>query len=190
MKGNGTLHFYTDDYRFSSLFSHPEKFLQMDPSCVVEPNYSLFTDTPIAFGLSYIYKKRWFARMMQEHGIRVFVDLNVAPKWYSANLYGVPKGYKSFSTRGHEDRLNQLQAEYEIAQSIGGGDILFLVYGGGENCRKFCMTRHCVYVNPVVNVRNQNKFREKLKNNIFPADDISEELVKQVYNYKTGKLYE
>lgn len=52
------------------------------------------------------------------------------------------------------------------------------------------MTRHCVYVNPVVNVRNQNKFREKLKNNIFPADDISEELVKQVYNYKTGKLYE
>ena len=73
---------------------------------------------------------------------------------------------------------------------MGGGDILFLVYGGGENCRKFCMTRHCVYVNPVVNVRNQNKFREKLKNNIFPADDISEELVKQVYNYKTGKLYE
>lgn len=39
-----------------------------------------------------IYKKRFLARAMQEKGIGVFVDLNVAPKFYKLNLMGVPKG--------------------------------------------------------------------------------------------------
>lgn len=184
MKGTGTLHFYTDDYRFSALYDHPERILSHNPACIVEPNYSLFTDTPIAFGLTAIYKKRWLARMMQEHGIRVFVDLNVAPKYYSINLIGVPKGYKAFSTRGHEDRLNQLETEYQIALKIAGtDDILFLVYGGGNACRDFCKSHHCIYVNPVVNVTNQNKYRKKLEDGLFPASEVSKELIKHVYNY-------
>lgn len=32
MNGNGTLHFYTDDYRFNAVFEHPEKILQMNPA--------------------------------------------------------------------------------------------------------------------------------------------------------------
>lgn len=184
MKCTGTLHFYTDDYRFSALYDHPERILSHNPACIVEPNYSLFTDTPIAFGLTAIYKKRWLARMMQEHGIRVFVDLNVAPKYYSINLIGVPKGYKAFSTRGHEDRMNQLETEYQIALKIAEtDDILFLVYGGGNICREFCKSHHCIYVNPVVNVTNQNKYRKKLDDGLFPASEVSKELIKHVYNY-------
>lgn len=82
MNGCGTLHFYTDDYRFSVLYEHPEKILQHNPRNIVEPNFSLFNEMPVAFGLQAIYKKRFIARAMQEKGIRVFVDLNVAAKFY------------------------------------------------------------------------------------------------------------
>lgn len=78
MNGTGTLHFYTDDYRFNAVYEHPEKILQQNPAQIVEPNFSLFNETPIAFGLQAIYKKRLVARQMQEEGIRVFVDRNVA----------------------------------------------------------------------------------------------------------------
>ena len=57
MNGTGTLHFYTDDYRFNAVYEHPEKILQHNPAQIVEPNFSLFNETPIAFGLQAIYKK-------------------------------------------------------------------------------------------------------------------------------------
>lgn len=42
MCGQGTLHFYTDDYRFGNgIFEHPEKILKHNPANIVEPNYSL-----------------------------------------------------------------------------------------------------------------------------------------------------
>lgn len=93
MNGCGTLHFYTDDYRFSSVYDHPEKIMQHNPANVVEPNYSLFAETPVAFGLQAIYKKRFIGRALQERGFRVFVDLNVASKFYKLNMIGVPFGY-------------------------------------------------------------------------------------------------
>lgn len=64
MYGTGTLHFYTDDYRFNSVYDHPEKILQHNPNNIVEPNFSLFNETPIAFGLQAIYKKRTIARQI------------------------------------------------------------------------------------------------------------------------------
>lgn len=191
MKGTGTLHFYTDDYRFNSLYDHPEKILAMNPSCMVEPNYSVFTDTPIAFGLQSIYRKRWIARMMQEHGIRVFVDLNVAPKYYQVNLFGVPKGYRSFCTRGSEDRMSQLDNEYHLAcMRAGSKDILFVVYGGGDLCRKWCSEHSAVYVNPLINYKNSIKqHKELFKQGIlfFDGELPIEEDKKQVYNYSTRK---
>lgn len=97
MMGNGTLHFYVDDYRFAgTIYEHPEKILQHHPMNIVEPNFSLFNETPAAFGLQAVYKKRWIARMCQNKGIGVFVDLNVAQKFIKLNLLGVPMGYNAF----------------------------------------------------------------------------------------------
>ena len=95
MNGCGTLHFYTDDYRFQSVYEHPEKILQHNPATIVEPNFSLFNEMPVAFGMQAIYKKRFIARAMQERGIRVFVDLNVAAKFYKLNMLGVPFGWSA-----------------------------------------------------------------------------------------------
>jgi len=167
MNGAGTLHFYTDDYRYNQLWNHPEQILQHNPQNIVEPNYSLFNETPIAFGMQNIYKKRFIARAMQEKGIRVFLDINVAPKYYKLNLLGVPRGWSSYCTRGYSDRLNQLAFEVQMARHWAKGNpILFVVYGGGNEVKKYCMEEGLVYVTPVVTMKTKAKAFEKLKESI------------------------
>lgn len=166
MEGNGTLHFYTDDYRFNTVYDHPEKILIHNPRNIVEPNYSLFNETPLAFGLQSIYKKRAIARLLQEVGIRVFVDLNVANKFCAYNLVGVPMGWSSFCTRGYNDRLNALEFEYKLAQHIAGGNpMTFVVYGGGRRVNQWCKSHNAVYVTPVITLKNRLKSIEKMAQN-------------------------
>ena len=167
MNGAGTLHFYTDDYRFSALWNHPEQILKHNPRNIVEPNYSLFNETPIALSFDSIYRKRWLARSMQEKGIRCFVDLNVSSKFYAINMIGVPHGWSSYCTRGYSDRLNYLEFEYEMAKSWSDGNPLtFVVYGGGNYVKRFCQQHGLVYVTPVVTMKNKAKSIEKIKESI------------------------
>lgn len=177
LNGSGTLHFYTDDYRFQSIYEHPEKiYNQHNPCNIVEPNFSLFNETPIAFGIQALYKKRWLARAMQEKGIRVFVDLNVAQKWYQLNMIGIPRGWRAFATRGYSDRLNNLEFEYAIACDWAeGAEPLFVIYGGGDICRRFAQTHAgCRYVNPVVTTKKKIEAIKKIHEGIaFFNEDFS-----------------
>lgn len=175
MNGTGTLHFYTDDYRFSTIYEHPEKILKHNPANIVEPNFSLFNEMPIAFGLQAIYKKRFIARMMQEKGINVFVDLNVSAKFYKLNMLGIPPGYSSFCTRGYSDRITYLEFEYNLAKSIAGDNqLLFVIYGGGNACRQFAKEHHCIYVTPVVTLKKRMDALKKIESNVaFIGEDFS-----------------
>lgn len=163
MNGTGTLHFYVDDYRFNSVFEHPEKILKHHPRNIVEPNFSLFSETPIAFGMQAIYKKRFIARAMQERGINVFVDLNVNSKFYQLNMLGVPMGYSAFCTRGYSDRLHYLEFEYNIAKGCAGDNPLtFVIYGGGDKCKAFAREHGCIYINQMVNIKKKVSAIEKV----------------------------
>lgn len=145
-KDIATYHFYVDDYRFEALFKDPVKVILSGVKQVVEPNLSLYDTTPIAYGLHLIYKKRWLARYFQDCGIKVYVDLNVARKFYDYNCLGVPKGYNAFFTRGYNDRLNYLEEEYAVAQRISQKkkpDLI--VYGGGKKIKEFCMANGILY---------------------------------------------
>jgi hypothetical protein len=165
--GTGSLHFYTDDYRFTALYERPDKILKSNPRNIVEPNFSLFDDMPVAFGLQCIYKKRWIARAMQERGIRVFVDLNVAHKFYKLNMLGVPMGWRAFCTRGYSDRLANLEYEYEIAKNWAQGEKpLFVIYGGGSACRRFAQEHGCIYATQVVVTKKKLDALKKIHENI------------------------
>lgn len=175
MNGGGVLHFYTDDYRWQSIYEHPEKILKHNPGAIVEPNYSLFNETPVAFGLQAVYKKRWIARAMQERGIPVFVDLNVANKFCAINLFGIPKGYGSFCTRGYSDRLPALEYEYMIAERIAGDNLrFFVVYGGGMEVKEWCM-RHprAYYITSIIAIKNKIQAIEQMKRNAASFDSPS-----------------
>lgn len=167
MNDQGVLHFYTDDYRFSAAYEHPEKILQHHPASIVEPNFSLYNETPISFGLQAIYKKRQIARIMQSRGIGVFVDLNVAQKWYQLNMLGVPRGWRAFATRGYSDRLNNLAFELSIARDWALGKTpLFVIYGGGNECRRFAQQNGCIYINPVVTTKKKIEAVKKITEGI------------------------
>ena len=170
----GVLHFYVDDYRFNSLYEHPEKILQMHPKNIVEPNFSLYADTPIAFGMQAIYKKRWIARCMQERGINVFVDLNVNAKFYKLNMLGVPLGWRAFCTRGYSDRLNNLEFEYTIAKEWSKGDPLFVIYGGGKECQFFAQKHNCIYITPLATEKKKVKALKTIAESVaFFNEDFS-----------------
>ena len=146
-KDVSTYHFYVEDYRFEAIWKDPIKVLSSGVKAVVEPNLSLFDTTPVAYGLTQIYKKRWISRYFQECRIRIYVDLNVAQKFYGYNRLGIPDGWDAFATRGYNDRLEYLKAELQIAKEISGKDVPnLIVYGGGVSIRDFCIKNSLVYV--------------------------------------------
>ena len=142
-----TLHFYVDDYRFNALWKNPAKIFDNNPAAAVECNYSLFDTTPLAFGLQFIYQKRWMSRYWQENGIRIYVDLNVSSKFFEYNRMGVPDGWNAFTTRGSLGGLNLLEAKFNHARIISGMDSPnLMVYGGGNEIHEFCCRHSLLYV--------------------------------------------
>ena len=103
-----TIHFYVDDYRFESVWRNPAKLLAGNATAVVEPNFSLYDTTPLAYGLQLIYKKRWIARYLQECGLGIYVDLNVSRKFDEYNILGVPDGFNAFAVRGSRGRTDRI----------------------------------------------------------------------------------
>lgn len=153
-KDVNTYHFYVDDYRFEAILRDPVKLVLSGCRQIVEPNCSCHDQTPIAHGISLIYKKRYLARYMQECGVKVWVDLNVSHKFKEYNKMGVPKGYNAFFTRGLDGWLESLKIDLETAQEISGLDKPNLcVYGGGKSIQSFCQEHGLVYITDFINAK-------------------------------------
>lgn len=151
-KGVNTYHFYVDDYRFEKLFKDPINLVTSGCKAIIEPNCSLHDQTPIAFGLNQIYKKRYLARYMQELGVDVYVDLNVAEKFRQYNRMGIPKGWNAFFTRGLADFMVSLDNDLKEAREISGKDTPnLIVYGGGAKVREYCNKNGLLYVQDFIN---------------------------------------
>lgn len=126
----GCFHFYTGDERFSRLWSRPQDLVNSACVAAVEPNFSVHAQAPHAIALYQTYRKRWLARLWQDQGIRIWVDLHVAAEHRYTNLLGVPWGWRAYATRGTG---HDLKVEYELARRRAGATPLFLVYGGGQD---------------------------------------------------------
>lgn len=155
-KDVATYHFYVDDYRFEALFKDPIKILTSGCKAVVEPNCSCHDQTPIAWGLQLIYKKRWLSRYFQECGIKVYADLNVSHKFVEYNKMGIPKGYNAFFTRGLDGWMESLKSDLKVAQEISGLERPNLVvYGGGEEIQDFCRKHGLLYITDFINAKKK-----------------------------------
>lgn len=155
-KDVATYHFYVDDYRFEALFKDPIKLLTSGCKAVVEPNCSCHDQTPIAWGIQLIYKKRWLCRYLQECGIKVYADLNVSHKFIEYNKMGIPKGYNAFFTRGLDGWMESLKSDLQVAQEISGLEKPNLVvYGGGDEIKKFCRNHGLLYITDFINAKKK-----------------------------------
>ena len=155
-KDVSTYHFYVDDYRFEALFKDPIKLLASGCKAVVEPNCSCHDQTPIAWGIQLIYKKRWLCRYLQECGIKVYADLNVSHKFIEYNKMGIPKGYNAFFTRGLDGWMESLKSDLQVAQEISGLERPnLIVYGGGSEIQEFCRKHGLLYVTDFINAKKK-----------------------------------
>lgn len=146
-KGITTYHFYVDDYRFEQLYKNPILLLQSGCRAIVEPNNSIHDQTPVAYGIYQIYRKRYLARYLQECGMQVWVDLNVSHRFAEYNLLGVPEGYNAFFTRGVSGWQPHLEYNLELAQRISGYDKPNMyVYGGGKDIEEWCQQKGIRYL--------------------------------------------
>lgn len=145
-KNHGTWHFYVDDYRFNRIYERPDDVLLSNCRAIVEPNFSCFDQMPRVVVLWNTYKKRWFSRLCQSYGIRILVDLNVSVNFYNENFLGVPKGWRSYATRGYTERISATEKEYQLAcEHAGTSSIYFLVYGGGKSVKEMCAKNNWVW---------------------------------------------
>lgn len=143
----GTYHFYTEDARFNTVWQKPDMVVSAGCVNAVEPNFSVYDQVPRAVALWATFRKRWLARYWQSRGIRIFVDLNVARPYDDLNLLGVPRGWRSYATRGYESRLDMTAEELAIARAHAGTDsVLFMVYGGSAKVRDWCNANGAVWV--------------------------------------------
>jgi hypothetical protein len=157
----GTWHFFTDDTRFRALWSDPTPVINSGCVAAVEPNFTTSEQMPPAVAHYQIYKKRWLARYWQTQGVKVWVDLNVAFPWAQTNLLGVPYGWRAYMTRGYSDRLDDLEAEFDLAcRHAWTGEILFAVYGGGEAVRQYCQRRALIWLEESADIR-KGKYRHE-----------------------------
>lgn len=154
----GTWLFYTEDERFEALWSDPSPILNTKCVNAVEPNFSCYENMPPAVAIWQVYRKRWIARWWQQFGIRIFADLNVAANHYGVNRLGIPKGWRSFATRGYSERIAQTEKEYQQACEIADGATpLFLVYGGGQKAKESCLSNGWLWIPEVMDIRGNRK---------------------------------
>ena len=72
------VHFFLDDYQFFRLWMDIDRYVPMlqEFRCVLTPDFSLYTDFPLAVQIYNHYRKHWVGAYLQEQGIRVIPTLS------------------------------------------------------------------------------------------------------------------
>lgn len=88
-------HFFYDDYKFMSAWREPDKYLDKlrKFKAVIAPDFSSYTDFPIALQILGAYRRNWCGAYWQEQGIDVIPDV----QWGDEETYkwcfeGIPRG--------------------------------------------------------------------------------------------------
>lgn len=109
---DGAVHFFLDDYRFESTWSAPDKALrylsQFDTA--LTPDFSLFTDMPLAAQLWNTYRNRWCGCYWQSLGKTVIPTVSWSSgKSYNFCFLGIPtKSIVAVGATGLRDPISQV----------------------------------------------------------------------------------
>lgn len=98
------IHFYVDDYQFERVWNQPDMYLDKlsEFDCMLTPDFSLYTEMPIAMKIWNTYRSRLIGQMAQRMGITVIPTVS----WCEAETFsfcfdGLPKrSVLSISTIG------------------------------------------------------------------------------------------
>lgn len=74
------VHFFIDDYQFERVWNNPDKYIDKLKryACVASPDFSPYSDMPLALQLYNHYRKHWVARYWQDRGITVIPTIRAS----------------------------------------------------------------------------------------------------------------
>mgnify|MGYP004521155895 CR=1 FL=1 len=141
-KADKAVHFFLDDFHFERIWKDPLKYyerLQPFP-CVLSPDFSMFTEFPLAMQIYNHYRKHWLAAYWQNHGINVIPTIG----WVDEDSYewcfdGEPCGstvaISSVGTqKSKESKRLFIRGYNEMIERLNPSKIIF--YGNvPEECR-------------------------------------------------------
>ena len=79
------VHFFVDDYQFIRYWNTPDKYIPklLQFAAVCAPDFSTYTDMPLAMQIYNHYRKHWLAAYWQMHGMTVYPTIS----WSDENSY-------------------------------------------------------------------------------------------------------
>jgi len=82
---SATVHFFEDDYRFDEVWNNPSKYVSKLKVYrqVLSPDFSQYTDMPVALQVFNVYRNRWCAAYWQRQGLVVIPTIT----WSDTNSF-------------------------------------------------------------------------------------------------------
>lgn len=94
-KGDKIIHCFVDDYQFVRYWNHPDKYIPglSQFKAVCAPDFSTYTDMPLAMQIYNHYRKHWLAAYWQTQGLTVYSTISWStPQSYEWCFDGEPEG--------------------------------------------------------------------------------------------------
>lgn len=92
--GSSGLHFFCDDFVFENVWKQPTRYIELFKvfGCIVQPDYSLYYDMPVALQIFNKYRNHWLSRYFSFYGVNVIPNINVStPDCWEWSFLGYPK---------------------------------------------------------------------------------------------------
>lgn len=130
------IHFFIDDYQFERIWKTPFSYIEMlrKFDCVLTPDFSLYTDMPLALQVWNVYRSRLIGQVMQDMGLDVIPTVSWGnEKTFNFCFDGLPEGgVMAVSTIGVKRRKEAGEIYRKgIAELIKHkSPEVLLVYGG------------------------------------------------------------
>lgn len=140
-EGKG-IHFFLDDYRFIRLWANIDKYIPMlrQFKCVMAPDFSLYTDFPVALQIYNHYRKHWIGAYLQDCGINVIPTICWStPESFAWCFDGEPIGgcvaVSSIGTQNSKEKKVLFRAGYDkMMERLRPNKIIF--YGSvPDDCK-------------------------------------------------------
>ena len=129
------VHFFIDDYQFQRLWNTPEKYMEKLAryEAVLTPDFSPYSDMPLATQIFNHYRKHWVGKLMQEYGVKVIPTIRASRDERSLDFYldGEPKGGVvciSSMWTSEDDAREYFKREYETMRKTLKPEKIY-VYG-------------------------------------------------------------
>lgn len=133
---NKNVHFFIDDYQFERCWRNPEMYANiLKKFCsVLSPDFSMWTDMPVALQLYNHYRKQYLGAYWQQRGVKVIPTIN----WSDESSFDFcfdgyeKKGTVAVSVLGSKHCVNSFMRGYDkMIEILEPNQIL--VYGDLKN---------------------------------------------------------